>query len=56
MTRKDYWRAANLLTTLHGMPTKKEVIEFLCMFFKEDNPLFNEKRFRAACEEEEACE
>jgi|6_EtaG_2_1085325.scaffolds.fasta_scaffold46673_4 hypothetical protein len=39
MTRKDYVRAAQYFN---------EVIADLCTNFKEDNPRFDEKRFRLA--------
>jgi hypothetical protein len=53
MTRKDYIKAAELIKTEFSgeAPQEKErTIAVFVQFFRQDNPRFNEDRFRSACE------
>lgn len=53
MTRKDYQKAAALVVRMRTALAPRQGIEYtisaFCEFFREDNPRFNEVRFREAC-------
>lgn len=65
MTKKDYIRAAEIIRKEHPEPDgsvvlpgavlramkrqKDEVVDCFVVFFKTDNPRFDEERFREAC-------
>ena len=51
MTKKDYERAATIIQELHQENTYDvtPVEEAFCEFFRDDNPRFDEARFRHAC-------
>lgn len=50
MTRKDYVKIAAALYDAGILQSElREVVRELCKVFKEDNELFDEDRFYAAC-------
>lgn len=56
MTKKDYERAASLIQTAAEMAVErtehqvvKVMTETFVLFFQDDNPRFDEARFRRAC-------
>lgn len=54
MTKKDYIKAAELVrkdTKQNGDIFSKLMEESFVKFFRNDNPRFDEKRFRQACKE-----
>jgi hypothetical protein len=51
MTRKDYNAAAALCRARHA---GKETVDILSTIFANDNPSFDEVKFRAACSPEKA--
>jgi hypothetical protein len=61
MTRKDYVSAASIIRSQCEMTShlnskgamdhlRRSLTDAFAMFFRADNPAFNETRFRAACE------
>jgi hypothetical protein len=56
MTKKDYIKAAEMIRTQMSWGATKNgpddtVIQAFTEFFRDDNPRFDEKRFRQACKE-----
>jgi len=52
MTKKDYIKAAEIVSKIPPMECgihSLEVENAFTEFFRDDNPRFDEKRFRAAC-------
>ena len=51
MTRKHYEDIANCFATMSGemLVSKKILLQKLCRVFENDNPRFDEDRFRDAC-------
>ena len=50
MTKKDYIRAAALISQMHVTESvREEIITTFVMFFSPDNPNFREVEFCAAC-------
>jgi hypothetical protein len=54
MTKKDYIIAAKMIRSQMSWGATKDeanpfVIQAFTEFFRDDNPLFDEKRFREAC-------
>jgi hypothetical protein len=55
MTKKDYIALAKIIKdntmihTIHQPFNKTGFMEDLCQYLKSDNPLFNETKFREAC-------
>ncbi len=52
MTKKDYVKAAEIVkqdSAQHGDIFSKLMEESFVKLFKQDNPRFDEKRFREAC-------
>ncbi len=55
MTKKHYQKAADLIRKRFYKPKNKQhtpVVETFVEFFKNDNPRFDEERFRFACQRE----
>lgn len=61
MTRKDYERAATLIRDMYRAASGNDNLtsevtttkEAFIIFFRDDNPHFKERRFRAACDGDE---
>jgi len=56
MTKKDYIKAAKMIRTQMSWGATKKgandtVVQAFTEFFRDDNPRFDEKRFRQACKE-----
>jgi hypothetical protein len=54
MTKKDYTKAAKMIRTQMSWGATKKgandtVVQAFTEFFREDNPRFDEDRFRQAC-------
>jgi len=51
MTKKDYERAAMVVQTRtdHLGIWRDDAVDLFAAFFRDDNPRFDEARFRAAC-------
>lgn len=53
MTKKNYERAAEVIKRRAPKPKQRsEMVETFVEFFKNDNPRFDEERFRFACQRE----
>lgn len=57
MTKKDYEKAAKMIRTQMSWGATKDganatVVQAFTEFFREDNPRFDEERFRYACQRE----
>jgi hypothetical protein len=55
MHRKDYLRAVDVIKSQRWIRDTTErtlLIDTFVEFFRDDNPQFNEDRFRGACEDE----
>lgn len=53
MTKKHYQKAAKLIKKRAPKPKQRStMVETFVEFFKNDNPLFDEERFRFACQRE----